>query len=61
MIRLVAASEKRTRQTEFSYESKKRCGAGVFLNKCCQISLEREALESESLVGDACMKIPCKE
>lgn len=61
MMRLVAASEKRVRQTEFSYESKKRCGVWVFLNMCCQISLEREAVESESLVDSACMKIPYAE
>ena len=55
---LVAASESSEEQTEFFSEKKKRCGVRAFLNVQSQISLEREALESESLVEIACMKIP---
>jgi len=58
---LVTASESGREQTEFPYESMERCGVGAFLGRQFWISLEREAIESESLVKKVYMEISNKE
>ena len=58
---LVTASESGTEQTEFPSESWERCGVGAFLGEQFQTSLEREAIESDSLVEKVYMEISNKE
>lgn len=61
MMPLVTASESGTEQTESFFERKKRCGVSALLGKQFQTSLEREAVESDSLVEKVCMEIAHKE
>ena len=55
MIPLLAASEKGKGQTESAFEKKREMWWIIIPKLASQISLEREALESDSLVDKADM------